>query len=173
MDRIIIFGIISGIVALSLIIVFSNYWNSNDVVEPTWEEYVAVARSVDFDRDGIVNAYDNCPGLMNPDQNDSDNDGFGDVCENPPPPDDTPPVIEAIISPKPGTNGWYTSDVTVRWLFSDPESGIATSSMACVEAITLTNDTSGTTITCSVINGARLSASKSVTIKIDKSHGGT
>jgi hypothetical protein len=34
----------------------------------------------DYDGDGLVNAYDNCPTLANPDQRDSNADGRGDAC---------------------------------------------------------------------------------------------
>lgn len=35
----------------------------------------------DIDNDGIPDPTDNCPGIFNPDQLDSDNDGQGDACE--------------------------------------------------------------------------------------------
>lgn len=36
----------------------------------------------DTDSDGIINDQDNCPGTYNPDQNDLDKDGKGDVCDD-------------------------------------------------------------------------------------------
>ncbi|MEL0009680.1 MAG: thrombospondin type 3 repeat-containing protein, partial [Flammeovirgaceae bacterium] len=36
----------------------------------------------DKDLDGIIDSNDNCPDVYNPDQMDSDGDGFGDKCEN-------------------------------------------------------------------------------------------
>ena len=36
---------------------------------------------VDEDADGLAAAEDNCPGVANPDQTDTDNDGLGDACD--------------------------------------------------------------------------------------------
>ncbi len=82
------------------------------------------------------------------------------------PADVTPPVIVANVAPPPNANGWNNTDVTVTWNVSDPESGIGSSS-GC-GATTLTSETAGTTLTCSATNGAGLTSSKSVTVKIDK-----
>lgn len=80
--------------------------------------------------------------------------------------DTTPPVIVPQITGTLGNNGWYTSNVTVIWNVSDPESGIA-SSTGCATA-TLTTDTAGVSLGCTATNGAGLSSSSGVTIKIDK-----
>jgi hypothetical protein len=80
--------------------------------------------------------------------------------------DATPPVIVPQITGALGNNGWYLGDVTVSWSVTDPESGIASSS-GC-KTTTLTTDTAGATLTCSAQNGAGLSSSVPVTIKIDK-----
>jgi len=37
--------------------------------------------TTDFDGDGIPNVHDNCPGLENSDQKNTDNDMFGDACD--------------------------------------------------------------------------------------------
>ncbi len=79
--------------------------------------------------------------------------------------DTTPPQITPQISGTLGNNGWYRSGVAVNWTVTDPESGIASSS-GCAPT-TLTSDTAGATLTCSATNGAGLSASVPVTIKID------
>ncbi|MFI5053447.1 MAG: hypothetical protein ACHQDE_03720 [Acidimicrobiia bacterium] len=80
-------------------------------------------------------------------------------------PDTTQPEISPTIDGTLGTNGWYTSDVVISWDVLDPESGIASSS-GCGSA-TLTTDTAGTTLTCTAVNGAGLTATQSVTIKRD------
>ena len=80
--------------------------------------------------------------------------------------DTTPPVIIPTITGTPGQNGWYLSVVTVSWSAADPESGIA-SSTGCTST-TLSTNTAGVTLTCSATNGAGLSNSESVIIKIDQ-----
>src|SRR5207244_902720 len=65
-----------------------------------------------------------------------------------------------------GDNGWYRSDVTVTWTIHDLESDIK-SSTGC-SPTTLTADTTGITLTCMAVNTAGLSASASVTVKLDK-----
>jgi alpha-tubulin suppressor-like RCC1 family protein len=80
--------------------------------------------------------------------------------------DTTPAAITPSVAGTLGNNGWYRSDVTVTWTVSDPESNIS-SSTGCGPAA-ITNETNGITLTCTAVNGAGLSASSSVTIKIDK-----
>ena len=81
--------------------------------------------------------------------------------------DTTPPVITSTVTPSANGNGWNNGPVTVTWLVSDPESGIA-SSDGCTTT-TLNNETplEGTALTCTVTNGAGLSNSASVAVKID------
>jgi predicted dienelactone hydrolase len=59
----------------------------------------------------------------------------------------TPPLIAHSISGTLGTNGWYVSDVAVRWTVTDPESAV-TSSTGC-DSTPITFDTAGVTFTCS------------------------
>lgn len=48
----------------------------------SWRGFaVAVTGDLDADGDGIADSVDNCPGLANPDQRDSDGNGIGDLCD--------------------------------------------------------------------------------------------
>jgi hypothetical protein len=42
---------------------------------------VELSVTEDWDCDGVPDAYDNCVGMPNPDQSDTDNNGIGDTCE--------------------------------------------------------------------------------------------
>ena len=91
----------------------------------------------------------------------------GSGCYSPnPSTDGSQPVITPTVSGTQGANGWYTSDVSVSWSVSDPQSGILSSS-GCTTT-NLTTETPGTTLTCTATNGANLSRSVSVTLKLDK-----
>jgi hypothetical protein len=80
--------------------------------------------------------------------------------------DFTPPSVAFNLAGTRGANGWYTSNVTVSWTFSDPETGIKLSS-GC-DTTTLVTDTAGARLTCAVTNHADVSSSVGVTVKIDK-----
>jgi PKD repeat protein len=80
--------------------------------------------------------------------------------------DTTAPVIVPQISGTLDTNGFYKSSVGISWNVTDGESGIGSSS-GC-DSTTVTNDTSGITVTCSATNGAGMTTSVPVTVKIDK-----
>jgi hypothetical protein len=72
------------------------------------------------------------------------------------------PVITPVIFGTLGLNGWYTSNVTVNWLFDGP----VESSSGC-EAVTISADTPGRTLTCSATrDGFTTTVSK--TFKVDK-----
>lgn len=78
--------------------------------------------------------------------------------------DTTPPVITPSISGTSGSNSWYTSDVSVSWTVTDPDSPV-TSTTGCAPTVVST-DTAGTTLTCSATSTGG-TASQSVTIKRD------
>ncbi len=75
-----------------------------------------------------------------------------------------PPTLNPALGGTLGTNGWYTSNVTLNWSLVDNGSVITTAS-GC-ESRTVNSDTSGITFTCSAINGGG-TTQKTVTIKRD------
>src|SRR5215211_2848753 len=78
--------------------------------------------------------------------------------------DSTGPEITANVVGTLGDNGWYTSNVSVSWTVTDPESTV-TSQTGCGSS-SVTSDTNGTTFTCSATSAGGTS-SQSVTIKRD------
>jgi hypothetical protein len=83
-----------------------------------------------------------------------------------PPSDRTAPTIGADVSPAPNASGWNHADVTVTWAVDPGRSGLD-STTGC-QATTLSDETSLATITCSATNRAGIKASRSVSVRIDK-----
>jgi hypothetical protein len=71
------------------------------------------------------------------------------------------PAVTPTVTGTQGTNGWYTSDVTVSWAVSDP--GATTT--GC-DTTAVTTDTTGTTFTCTASNAGG-SDTESVTVERD------
>ena len=80
--------------------------------------------------------------------------------------DTTPPVVTSNVVGTLGNNGWYTSNVTVSWTVSDPESTVTSQTGCGPTNVTADTSTSGQTFTCTAISGGG-TTSKSVTIKRD------
>ena len=76
----------------------------------------------------------------------------------------TPPVIRAVVSGTAGSSGWYTSDVTVAWEVTDPDSAV-TARDGC-DTVSVVEDTAGVTFTCTATSGGG-SASASTVVKRD------
>jgi hypothetical protein len=81
--------------------------------------------------------------------------------------DASAPGVESDVSGEQGDDGWYTGDVDVSWATGDDVSGVA-SSEGC-EDVTVGEDTAGRELTCTVVNGAGLSTTRSVSVKRDAS----
>ncbi|NOX60253.1 MAG: DUF11 domain-containing protein [Planctomycetes bacterium] len=78
--------------------------------------------------------------------------------------DFTPPIVSPVVSGTLGDNGWYTSDVVVTWVTSDPDSPI--SNLTGCDVTTVEFDTQGFTVTC-VATSVGGVTSNGVTIKRD------
>lgn len=73
----------------------SNYYApSNKIIS-------LVVKLGDSDGDGIIDAYDNCPSIANADQQDTDGDGKGDVCDEDDDDDGWSDVIEQLCGTNP------------------------------------------------------------------------
>lgn len=77
--------------------------------------------------------------------------------------DSTPPVITKVVTGTLGNNSWYTTDVSVDWTVTDPQSSFTTS--GCIDT-TINSDTAGSLQSCSATSAGGTS-SDSVTIKRD------
>jgi hypothetical protein len=81
------------------------------------------------------------------------------------PGDPTPPVVTPVIFATLGLNGWYTSNTTVNWTVTDPESVIL-STTGC-NATTFASDTTGASLTCSATSDGGITTVQK-TFKVDK-----
>jgi FIMAH domain-containing protein len=79
--------------------------------------------------------------------------------------DVTAPVITPTVTGTSGLGGWYTSDVSLSFSESDPESGVSSTS-GC-DAVVVNQDTANATFTCAATNGAGLTSQVTSTIKRD------
>ncbi len=84
--------------------------------------------------------------------------------------DNTDPIVGSpTVTGTLGSNGWYTSNVTVTWPApTDALSGIA-STTGC-GTTSITSNTTGQVVTCSATDNAGNNASDSVTIKRDNAN---
>ncbi len=78
--------------------------------------------------------------------------------------DKTPPSITATVTPAPNSNGWNNTDVMVTFTCADSGSGIA----SCPAPVTVPYETPGQEVSGTAVDKAGLTATASVTIKLDK-----
>jgi hypothetical protein len=81
------------------------------------------------------------------------------------PGDPTPPLVTPHLFGTLGSNGWYTSNVTLNWTYTDPES-VITSTSGC-ETVTFSADSPGISRTCTAISDGG-TAAITKTVKLDK-----
>jgi hypothetical protein len=80
--------------------------------------------------------------------------------------DPTPPVIQKVVTGTLGNNDWYTSNVSVDWTVSDPESPNSLLLTGCNDQ-SITADQAATTYSCSATSAGGSATEESVTIKRD------
>jgi hypothetical protein len=82
--------------------------------------------------------------------------------------DPTAPVISYTLAPAApdGSNGWYTSDVTLTWTVTESESPNSLSKAGCVDQ-NITTDQVATTYSCSATSAGGSAGPVDVTIKRD------
>ena len=80
--------------------------------------------------------------------------------------DTTPPIITVRVTGALGLNGWHVQDTTVGWTYSDPESGIS-STTGC-DVNTVRDETTGRSLTCRATNGVGLTVSTTYVVKLDE-----
>ena len=79
--------------------------------------------------------------------------------------DSTPPVVKANVNGTMGSNGWYTSDVSVAWAITDPEAPIG-AKVGCASA-TVQADTPGIVHKCQAKSMGGASPIRKATVKRD------
>jgi hypothetical protein len=81
------------------------------------EAIAAIGDYIDPDNDGLVTNRDNCPGVANADQVDSDGDGYGNACD---PGDNTLPTV-TILTPTSGQRFRAEAEIVFRVTTNDPD----------------------------------------------------
>jgi hypothetical protein len=90
------------------------------------------------------------------------------VLEPETPADETPPSISYVLTPPSpdGSNGWYTSDVTLTWIVDEPESPSSLVKTGCLDQ-NITADQFETAYSCSATSDGGPAGPVTVSIKRD------
>ena len=72
-------SILVAVATVRVVIYHITGWAAFTVVLPAMSRDIPVP--ADYDGDGIIDAEDNCPAKVNPDQADTDSDNSGDECD--------------------------------------------------------------------------------------------
>jgi hypothetical protein len=80
----------------------------------------------------------------------------------------TAPIVTPTVSPAPTAAGWNNTNVSLSWTATDSISGVAADATSGCDPMTFSAETAGTSVTCTAMNGAGLSRSVTVIIRIDK-----
>jgi hypothetical protein len=80
--------------------------------------------------------------------------------------DPSPPVITKTVTGQQGNNGWYTSNVSVDWTVTEPQSPNSLQLTGC-EDQNITSDQAEQTYSCSATSAGGSAEEQSVTIKRD------
>jgi large repetitive protein len=84
------------------------------------------------------------------------------------PNDDSPPVVIPHYFGTPGTNDWYTSNLTLNWEIFDPDGPILDWDPVGCAPFSITSDHPGTTRTCWAVSAGGRTEVETKLLKVDK-----
>lgn len=80
--------------------------------------------------------------------------------------DPTGPVVTWTLEGNVGLDGWYVSDTSIKWFFTDPETGIKTFD-GCIWSV-FSSDVAPTKLKCAATNNADITTTIELPFKLDK-----
>ena len=130
---------------------------------------------LDNDKDGIMNDVDNCPDTYNPNQEDLDDDGIGDVCDNT---DDRPKVTLSVDKTSVAENQEkstlyatlsksHTKDVTVKLKVSGTATADQVDYFYSSDSLTIKSNDSIATLDFMIVQDQEVEQEETIIIEID------
>ena len=130
---------------------------------------------LDNDKDGIMNDVDNCPDTYNPNQEDLDDDGIGDVCDNT---DDRPKVTLSVDKTSVAENQEkstlyatlsksHTKDVTVKLKVSGTATADQVDYFYSSDSLTISSNDSIATLDFMIVQDQEVEQEETIIIEID------